>query len=271
MASTVSANLATVLGATGPSFTATAACAGGAYNVLLAAQLIEFGHVDAAIAGGVEVVDIHFHAGFDAMRAYTQQDNDRPERASRPYAADRAGFVFSEGAGILVLETRASAEARGVTILGVLKGFGMSSDGSGNMVAPASEGAENAMRRALAHAEVDPDDVDYVNTHGTSTQVGDVLEVRALQAVLNGRAVPYSSTKGYTGHPVSAAGAIEAIFTLAMLRGGWIAPCVNVDTLDPELEAYPPVMEPRTAEMSVALSNSFGFGGTNATLVLGRP
>jgi 3-oxoacyl-[acyl-carrier-protein] synthase-1 len=147
----------------------------------------------------------------------------------------------------------------------------MSSDGSGNMVAPAPEGAELAMRRALAHAEIDAAEVDYVNTHGTSTPVGDVSEVRALQAVLGGRPVPYSSTKGYTGHPVSAAGAIEAIFTLAMLRGGWIAPCVNVETLDPELEAYPPVMEPRTAEMSVALSNSFGFGGTNATLVLGRP
>jgi 3-oxoacyl-[acyl-carrier-protein] synthase-1 len=271
MASTVPANLATVLGTTGPSFTAAAACAGGAYNLLLASQLIEFGHVEAAIAGGVEVADIHFHAGFDAMRAYTQQDNDRPDRASRPYAADRAGFVFSEGAGVLVLETRAAATARGATVLGTLKGFGMSSDGSGNMVAPAAEGAELAMRRALAHAGIEPDAIDYVNTHGTSTPVGDVSEVRALKAVLCGRPVPYSSTKGYTGHPVSAAGAIEAIFTLAMLRGGWIAPCVNVEALDPDLEAYPPVLEPRSAEMSVALSNSFGFGGTNATLVLGRP
>ena len=146
MASTVSANLATVLGATGPSFNAVAACAGGAYNVLLAAQLIELGHVDTAIAGGVEVADIHFHVGFDAMRAYTSKDNDRPDRASRPYAADRAGFVFSEGAGVLVLETRVGAEARGATILGSLRGCGMSSDGTGNMVAPANEGAELAMR-----------------------------------------------------------------------------------------------------------------------------
>ena len=161
MASTVSANLATVLGATGPSFTATAACAGGAYNLLLAAQLIEFGHVDAAIAGGVEVADIHFHVGFDAMRAYTAKDNDRPDRASRPYAADRAGFVFSEGAGILVLETRAGAEARGATIRGALRGYGMSSDGSGNMVAPAAAGAELAMRRALDHAEVEAAEIDF--------------------------------------------------------------------------------------------------------------
>ncbi|MCG6921489.1 MAG: beta-ketoacyl-[acyl-carrier-protein] synthase family protein [Acidobacteria bacterium] len=270
MASTVPANLATVLEATGPSFTAAAACAGGAYNLLLAAQLIELGHVDAAIAGGVEVADVHFHVGFDAMRAYTSTDNDRPDRASRPYAADRAGFIFSEGAGVLVLETRAGAEARGADILGTLKGCGMSSDGTGNMVAPAVEGAELAMRRALDHAGVSPDEIDYVNTHGTSTPVGDISEVRAIRKVFGGRPVAYSSTKGYTGHPVSAAGAIEAVFTLAMLRGGWIAPCVNVEAVDPELEDYPPVLEPLSRGLSLALSNSFGFGGTNATLVLGR-
>ncbi len=271
MASTVPANLATVLGATGPSFTAAAACAGGAYNLLLAAQLVEAGHVDAALAGGVEVADVHFHAGFDAMRAYTTQDNDRPERASRPYAADRGGFVFSEGAGVVVLETRAAAEARGATVLGVLRGYGMSSDGTGSMVAPSPEGAALAMRRALDHARVPPDEVDYVNTHATSTPVGDVSEVRAMRSVFGGRHVAYSSTKGYTGHPVSAAGPIEAIFTLAMLRGGWIAPCVNAEPLDPELLDYPPVLRPESRPLRTALSNSFGFGGTNATLVLERP
>jgi 3-oxoacyl-[acyl-carrier-protein] synthase-1 len=271
MGSTVSANLATVLETTGPSFGATAACAGGAYNLLLAAQLVESGHVEAALAGGVDVADIHFHAGFDAMRAYTTVDNDRPERASRPYAADRAGFVFSEGAGVVVLETRAAAEARGAAIFGVLRGCGMSSDGTGNMVAPSPEGAELAMRRALAHAELRPDDVDYVNTHGTSTPVGDLSEVRAMRKVFGGRHVAYSSTKGYTGHPVSAAGPIEAIVTLAMLRGGWIAPCVNAEPLDPELLDYPPVVRPESRPLRTALSNSFGFGGTNATLVLGRP
>jgi 3-oxoacyl-[acyl-carrier-protein] synthase-1 len=146
----------------------------------------------------------------------------------------------------------------------------MSSDGTGNMVAPATEGAELAMRRALDHAGVSPDEIDYINTHGTSTPVGDVSEVRAIRKVFGERPVAYSSTKGYTGHPVSAAGAIEAVFTLAMLRGGWIAPCVNVDSVDPELEDYPPVLEPVSRELSLALSNSFGFGGTNATLVLGR-
>jgi len=146
----------------------------------------------------------------------------------------------------------------------------MSSDGTGNMVAPSSEGAELAMRRALAHAGVSPGDVDYVNTHATSTPVGDISEVRAMRRVFGERRVAYSSTKGYTGHPVSAAGPIEAIFTLAMLRGGFIAPCVNAEPLDPELLDYPPVVRPESRPLRTALSNSFGFGGTNATLVLGR-
>ncbi len=271
MASTVSANLATVLGTTGPSFSATAACAGGAYNVLLAAELIEQGRVDGAIAGGVEVADIHFFAGFDSMRAYNGQDNDHPERASRPYAADRAGFIFSEGAGLVVLETRESATRRGAPILGVLRGYGMSSGGSREMVAPSSEGAVLAMQRGLEHAGVTPDEIDYINTHATSTPLGDVSEVRAMRRILDDRHLPYSSTKGYTGHPVSAAGTIETIFTLAMLREGWIAPSVNAEPLEPELEDYPPVLVPTSRKLRLALSNSFGFGGTNATLVLAAP
>ena len=268
MASTVSANLAMVLGTTGPSFTVTAACAGGAYNVLLAAELIEQGRVDGAIAGGVEVADIHFFAGFDSMRAYNGQDNDNPERASRPYAADRAGFIFSEGAGLVVLETRETANRRGAPILGALRGYGMSSDGTREMVAPSMDGGVLAMQRALEHAGVVPEEIDYVNTHATSTPLGDVSEVRAVRRILADRHLPYSSTKGYTGHPVSAAGTIEAIFTLAMLREGWIAPSVNAEPLDPELEDYRPVLVPTSRKLRLALSNSFGFGGTNATLVL---
>jgi len=271
MASTVSANLAMVLGTTGPSFTATAACAGGAYNVLLAAELIEQGRVDGAIAGGVEVADIHFFAGFDSMRAYNGQDNDHPERASRPYAADRAGFIFSEGAGLVVLETREIANRRGAPILGVLRGYGMSSDGTREMVAPSMDGGVLAMQRALEHAGVAPEEIDYINTHATSTPLGDVSEVRAMRRILDDRHLPYSSTKGYTGHPVSAAGTIEAIFTLAMLREGWIAPSVNAEPLDPKFEDYPPVLVPTSRKLRLALSNSFGFGGTNATLVLAAP
>jgi 3-oxoacyl-[acyl-carrier-protein] synthase-1 len=271
MASTVSANLANVLGTTGPSFSVTAACAGGAYNILLAAELIEQGHIETALAGGVEVADLHFHVGFDSMRAYNCQDNEHPQRASRPYAADRAGFIFSEGAGLLVLENRAAANARGAPILGIVKGYGTSADGKHEMVVPSDEGAELAMRRALSHAGVAPTEIDYINTHGTSTPLGDVTEVRAIRRVFENRHVAYSSTKGYTGHTVSAAGAIEAIYTLAMLRDGWIAPSVNADPLDPELVDYPPVLSPTNRSMRLAMSNSFGFGGTNVSLVLGAP
>jgi 3-oxoacyl-[acyl-carrier-protein] synthase-1 len=268
MASTVSANLVNVLKTSGPSFTATAACSGGAYNILLAAQLIRSGHMPAAIAGGVEVNDPHFFGGFDAMGAYNGRDNDTPERASRPYAADRSGFIFSEGAGAVILERRDEAERRGATILGVLRGWGMSSDGQGEMVAPAPSGALASMRSAAKHAGLEPDEIDYVNTHGTSTPVGDISEVKAMREFFGGRLVAYSSTKGSTGHTISAAGVIEAIFTLGMLSGGWVAPSVNAAPLDPQILDYPPVLVPTNAKLRYAASNSFGFGGTNATLVL---
>jgi 3-oxoacyl-[acyl-carrier-protein] synthase-1 len=270
MASTVSANLVHVLRSTGPSFSATAACAGGNYNVLLAAQLVRSGHAGFALAGGVEVTDPHFFAGFDAMGAYCRDSNDRPERASRPYAADRAGFIFGEGAGAVVLERRASAIARGAKILGVLRGWGMSSDGSGEMVAPDWRGAKAALESALRDAGVSADDVGYVNTHGTSTPLGDVSEVKAMREVFRGRRVPYSSTKGYTGHTISAAGVVEAIFTMAMVDGGWIAPSVHASPLDPELADHPPVTVPTKADLRWAISSSFGFGGTNASIVVER-
>ena len=236
----------------------------------MAASWIREGIADAALAGGVEAEDVHFHLGFDSMRAYTRVDNHRPECASRPYAADRAGFVFGEGAGLLVLEAREAAERRGAEILGSLRGYGMSTDGSGQMVAPDSAGAELAMRRALRHAGLDPGLVGYLNTHGTSTPLGDVSEIRAVRRVFDGRVVPYGSTKGYTCHTVSAAGSLEAAFTLLMLREGWLAPSVNAEPLDPELLDYPPLVRPATTDAAWGLSNSFGFGGTNVTLVLGR-
>ncbi len=270
MSSTVSANLATVLEVRGPSCTLTAACAGGAYNIVMGALLIQSGAIEIAIAGGVECADPHFFSGFDAMAAYNRGDNQRPARASRPYAADRAGFIFGEGGGIVVLERRATAEARGAPILATLCGFGMSSDGTGQMVQPSSEGGLRAMRAALANAGLSADQVDYVNTHGTSTPLGDVQEAFALRQLFGNRRVPYSSTKGYTGHTISGAGAIEAIFTADMLVSGYLSPCVNATPLDPELVDYPPILEPTEASPEFALSNSFGFGGTNVSLVLGK-
>lgn len=268
MASTASANLATILGASGPSCSVTAACSTGPYNMVMAAMLLKAGCAKIALAGGADALHISFFAGFDSMRALNGQDNARASVASRPYAADRQGFILSEGAAAVVLETRRSAEARGATVLGALRGFGMSSDGTGNMVAPAPDGGRRAMHGALQQAGVNPDAVDYINTHGTSTPVGDTSEVRAMRELFSGRAVPYSSIKGYTGHSISASGAIEAICTLEMLQGGWLSPCVNIEELDPELTDYPPVLEPTNGDFKLALSNSFGFGGTNISLLL---
>ena len=208
-------------------------------------MLIESGHAEAAIAGGCEECDPHFHAGFDSMRAYNADDNEHPERASRPYAADRAGFIFSEGAGIVVLETRAAAEARGATILGSVRGWGMSSDGEGDMVAPSSDGARRAIEMALAARRPDARPTSTTSTRTARPRRPATWPKCAPSAPSSAiRRVAYSSTKGYTGHTVSAAGAIEAIFTLLMLKGGWVAPSVNARPLDPELADYPPVLEP---------------------------
>jgi len=270
MASNVSASLSAALGTTGPSFSVAAACAGGAINIAMAAELIAAGHVEAALAGGAEAADVLFHAGFEAAHAYLQGGDD-PERASRPFAADRAGFVFGEGAGMVVLEPLDAACARGAPILGVVRGFGLSSNGTGDMVAPSIDGTLAAMQRALRHANLSTSAIDYVNVHATSTPSGDVAEVAALRQLFDGRPVPYSSTKGYTGHSISAAGAIEAILTCAMLRGGWLAPSLNAEPLDSALVDYPPVLRPRSGCFRYALSNSLGFGGTNACLVLSGP
>ncbi|MCB9685913.1 MAG: beta-ketoacyl-ACP synthase I [Alphaproteobacteria bacterium] len=266
MASSVSANLAHLLRVTGPSLSVSAACAGGAWNVVVAAQLVASGMAPAALAGGAEAADLHFHAGFDAMRAYNRVDG--PERPSRPYAADRKGFVFAEGAGIVVVETRASAEARGAPILARLLGWGASSDGEGQMVSPSSDGAAGAMEAALARAGVRPEEVGYVNTHATGTSAGDVCEVRALRRVF-GHPPPYASTKGLTGHTISGAGAIEAAFTAWMLRDGFLARCSHAEPVDPELTEDPPLTAPVARRVPIAMSNSFGFGGTNVSLVLG--
>jgi 3-oxoacyl-[acyl-carrier-protein] synthase-1 len=179
--------------------------------------------------------------------------------------------VFGEGAGVVVIERRSSAEARRARVLGRLLGWGMSSDGAGDMVAPCADGALSAMRGAVRHARLGPDDIDYVNTHATSTPVGDLSEVRAMRALFGGRRVPYSSTKGFTGHTISAAGALEAVLTWTMLGQSWLAPALHAEPVDAELVDWPPVLHPTPSTAAVALSNSFGFGGTNVSLVLGAP
>lgn len=269
MGSTVSANLVNVLRTRGPSASVLAACAGGAWNLITAAMLVQSGLCRAALAGGVESLDMHFHAGFDTMRAYCADADGTLQNASRPYAADRGGFIFGEGAGALVLERRDHAEARGARILAVLRGWGLSSDGDGEMVQPSADGAARAMRQALEVAGVAAEDIAYVNAHATSTPAGDVEEARAIHEVL-GSDVLYGSTKGSTGHGVSAAGALEAIFTACMLDQGFIAPSRNATPVDPALEAHPPVTTLRDMPGRFAMSNSFGFGGTNASLVLER-
>ncbi|MFK7927944.1 MAG: beta-ketoacyl synthase [Myxococcota bacterium] len=270
MASTVSANLVHTLGTQGPSASVAAACAGGAWNIAVAAMMVRDGLCNAALAGGTECVDIHFHAGFDRMRAYCADADSTPSNGSRPYAADRAGFIFGEGAGMVILERRDQAEARGANIVAELCGWGLSSDGNREMVQPCADGPVRAMRAALRNAGRSADEVAYINTHATSTPAGDVEEVRALREVF-GRKVNYSSTKGYTGHMVSAAGAVEAILTSRFLAQGLAPGCVNAEPTDPALADYPCLVSLTAIDGGLAMSNSFGFGGTNASLVIARP
>lgn len=268
MGSTVAANLALFLGTSGPAFVVSAACAGGAVSMCVGALLLRAGLADIAIVGGAEAADSVFHAAFEATRAYTTED--RADRACRPFAADRSGFAFGEGAGILVLETRSVARRRGVKPIGVVSGFAMRSNGHGGMVDPDLDSAVATMQGAIDDAGMKAGDVDYVNAHATGTKIGDAVEVRAMREVFAHRPVHYSSTKGYTGHCVSAAGAIEAILTLEMLRGNWLASSAGATPLDDEFVDYPPLLVPMTSRSATAVSNSFGFGGTYVSLVLGR-
>ena len=266
MCSTVSAALATAYSIRGVSYSISAACATSAHCIGAAADLIRHGAQDIVFAGGGEELDWAMTCQFDAMGALSTHFNDNPHQASRPYDTDRDGFVIGSGAGMLVLEEYEHAVLRGARIHAELLGYGVTSDGA-DMVAPSGEGAVRCMQMAMAGIDRP---IDYLNTHGTSTPVGDVTELEAVRAAF-GHAVPrLSSTKALSGHSLGAASVHEAIYALLMMRDGFIAASANIARLDPRCEGFPIVRETIDAHLDTVMSNSFGFGGTNATLVLGR-
>ena len=268
MCSTVSANLATAFKIKGVSYSISAACATSAHCIGAAADLIRHGAQDIVFAGGGE--DLHWSMSvmFDAMGALSTSFNDRPQQASRPYDADRDGFVIAGGGGMLVLEDWDHAIARGARIHAELIGYGVTSDGA-DMVAPSGEGAVRCMRMAMQGHEHRK--VDYLNTHGTSTPLGDVTELDAVREVFGTDLPPISSTKALSGHSLGAASVHEAIYCLLMMRDGFIAGSANIERLDERAEGFPIVRESRDAQRDLVMSNSFGFGGTNSTLVFARP
>ena len=266
MCSTVSANLATAFKIKGLSYSISAACATSAHCIGAAADLIRHGAQDIMFAGGGEDLDWTMTVMFDAMGALSSGRNDAPEQASRPYDVARDGFVIGSGGGMLVLEDWDHAVARGAAILAELVGYGVTSDGA-DMVAPSGEGAVRCMQMALEGVNRP---VDYLNTHGTSTPLGDIVELNAVRAVFGDAVPPISSTKALSGHSLGAASVHEAIYSLLMLRDGFIAGSANIDNLDPGAEGFPIVRESRDAKLDVVMSNSFGFGGTNAALVFAR-
>lgn len=266
MSSTVSACLSTHFGIKGINYSITSACSTSAHCIGAAAQQIAWGMQDVMFAGGGEELSWGMAMLFDGMGAMSSKRNDQPEKASRAYDADRDGFVIAGGGGAVVLESLEHAQARGATILGEVVGFGATSDGA-DMVAPSGDGAIACMRQAIEGLD---GPIDYINTHGTSTPVGDVPELNALRTVFGDRVPPFSSTKSLTGHSLGATGVQEAIYCLLMLQKGFIAGSVNVDTPDAAVGDLPLVTATRDAPLRQALSNSFGFGGTNASLVLGR-
>jgi 3-oxoacyl-[acyl-carrier-protein] synthase-1 len=266
MSSTVSACLSTAFGVKGLNYSISSACATSAHCIGVAAQQIQWGMQDVVFAGGGEECSWGMAMLFDAMGALSSKRNDTPTLASRAYDADRDGFVIGGGGGAVVLESLEHAQARGANILAELVGFGASSDGV-DMVAPSGDGAIACMRQAIAGLDTP---IDYINTHGTSTPVGDMSELRAMREVFGAAMPAFSSTKSLTGHSLGATSVQEAIYCLLMLQNDFIAGSINIDTLDPEAEGLPVVQTTRPARLDTVLSNSFGFGGTNASLVLRR-
>ncbi|WP_114966277.1 beta-ketoacyl-ACP synthase I [Alkalilacustris brevis] len=270
MSSTNSACLATPFKIKGVNYSITSACSTSAHCIGHGAELIQMGKQDIVFAGGGEELDWTLSCLFDAMGAMSSKYNDAPETASRPFDATRDGFVIGGGGGMLVLEELEHAKARGAKIYAELTGYGATSDGY-DMVAPSGEGGERSMRLALDTLPAGRR-IDYINAHGTSTPAGDVTEVEAVRRVFGeGDMPPIASTKSLTGHSLGATGVHEAIYSLLMMQGSFIAASANITELDPALKPGEIVTELREGvELDSVLSNSFGFGGTNATLVLSK-
>ncbi|MEZ8740761.1 beta-ketoacyl-ACP synthase I [Photobacterium swingsii] len=264
MSSTVSACLATPFKIRGVNYTMSSACATSAHCIGHALELIQLGKQDVVFAGGGEELDWSLTMMFDAMGALSTKYNDDPAKASRTYDADRDGFVISGGGGMMVIEELEHALARGAKIYGEIVGYGATSDGY-DMVAPSGEGAVRCMKMAMQDLDTP---VDYINTHGTSTPVGDVKELCAIQELFSENCPAISATKAMTGHALGAAGVHEAIYSTLMLEHGFVAPSINIENLDPAAEGLDIVTEKRDTELKTVMSNSFGFGGTNATLVI---
>ncbi len=265
MSSTASATLATWFKIHGVNYSISSACSTSAHCIGNAYEMIQWNKQDIVFAGGHEDLDWTMSNLFDAMGAMSSKFNDRPAEASRAYDVNRDGFVIAGGAGVVVVEELEHAKARGAKIYAEIVGYGATSDGY-DMVAPSGEGAARCMRQALVGVE---GSVDYINTHGTSTPVGDSKEIGAIRAVFGENMPHISSTKSLTGHSLGAAGAQEAIYSLLMMKERFIGESAHIETLDPEFEGVP-IVRARidNARIDTALSNSFGFGGTNATLVL---
>ena len=267
MGSTVSACLATPFKIKGVNYSISSACATSAHCIGSAMEQIQLNKQDVVFAGGGEEEHWTLSCLFDAMGALSTHYNDTPEKASRPYDKARDGFVIAGGGGMLVLEELDHAKARGAKIYGELVGYGATSDGH-DMVAPSGEGATRCMRQAMATVD---GDIDYINTHGTSTPVGDVAELKAIREVFGNTTPAMSSTKSLTGHSLGATGVQEAIYSLLMMQHNFVAASANITDLDEQADGFDIVTERRDdVTIERALSNSFGFGGTNACLVFQR-
>ena len=267
MGSTVSACLATPFKIKGVNYSVSSACATSAHCIGQALEQIQLGKQDIVFAGGGEEEHWSQSCLFDAMGALSTQYNDTPEQASRAYDSKRDGFVIAGGGGMVVVEELEHALKRGAKIYAEIVGYGATSDGY-DMFAPSGEGAVRCMQQALATVDAP---IDYLNTHGTSTPVGDIAEIRAVREVFADKAPPISSTKSLSGHSLGAAGVQETIYSLLMMEGNFIAGSVNIDELDEEAKGLPIVEKTQeNVTLNTVMSNSFGFGGTNATLVLKR-